>query len=133
MPIVVDPSAIIAIALTDEASGYAERVLDAIDSDGGQAPSIFWYELRNVLIVSERRGRITPEASGAFLATLAELPIEILPLPHESNVLDIARRWNLSVYDAACVELAVRSGARLATLDKRLGKAARNAGAEVLV
>ena len=133
MPLVVDPSAILGIAMEDEAAHFADTVLRAIQEDGALAPSIFWYELRNVLVVSERRGRITEERTSAFLALLAELPIELSEAPAEGGVMDLARRHALSVYDASYLELAVRSGAPLATLNQGLRRAAAKAGAEVFV
>ena len=120
MSIVVDPSAILGAAMEDEEADFAGSVLDEIQRNGASAPSIFWYELRNVLVVNERRGRIAREKTMAFLATVGELPIELPSLPSEAGVIDLARRYELSVYDAAYLELAVRLGAPLATLDARL-------------
>jgi predicted nucleic acid-binding protein len=131
MPVVVDPSAIVGLAMEDEAADFAESVLTEIENGGGLAPSIFWYELRNVLVVNERRGRITPEATTTFLATLEELPIEIEDLPSEAGVLLLARKHQLSVYDGAYLELASRSGAPLATLDTRLRDVAVAVGARL--
>lgn len=131
MPVVVDPSAILGIAMEDEAADFAEAVLEAILEDGALAPSIFWYELRNVLVVNERRGRISEERTETFLALLADLPIDLSEAPAEAGVLGLARRHDLSVYDASYLELAVRSGAPLATLDTGLRRAAAGAGATV--
>ncbi len=127
MPIVVDPSAILGLALDDEAADFAGLVLGEIETGGALAPSIFWYEVRNVLVANERRGRITPDQTDAFLASLADLPIELSPLPPDLGVLDLARRHGLTVYDAAYLELASRSGVSLATLDSQLRGAARSA------
>ena len=52
---------------------------------------------------------------------------------HVSGVLPVARKYNLSAYDAAYLELSLRYGAPLATLDAKLRKAARQAGATVFV
>ena len=131
MPVVVDTSAVLGVAMEDEAADFAIAVLEEIQQDGALAPSILWYELRNVLVVSERRGRISEQKSAAFLALLAELPIELTEPPSEGGVLELARRQGLSVYDASYLELAVRSGAPLATLDTGLERAALRAGAEV--
>ena len=128
MTVVVDPSAILGIAMEDEKADFAESVLDEIQRSGASAPSIFWYELRNVLVVNERRGRIAKETTTAFLATVEELPIEMPGLPSEVGVIDLARTYELSVYDAAYLELALRLGAPLATLDTGLRDAAGKAG-----
>lgn len=131
MPIVVDPSAVLAIAMTDEAAEFADAVLEAIQQTGALAPLLFWYELRNVLVVSERRGRIAEEKSAAFLELVSGLPIELVRPPAEGGTMALARRHRLSVYDAAYLELSIRAGASLATLDSGLRKAAAKAGAEL--
>jgi len=105
-------------------------LIDAVRDVGGLAPPILWYELRNALVVNERRGRIQPERSTAFLILLGELPIVLQPLPPDAGVLDLARRLRLSVYDASYLELAVREGSPLATLDSTLREAARAVNTE---
>lgn len=50
---------------------------------------------------------------------------------HVSNVLPLARKYGLSAYDAAYLELSIRHGAPLATLDGRLVKAAKQAGVKI--
>ena len=131
MPLVVDPSALLALAMEDEAADYAASVLLEIEARGATAPSIFWYEVRNVLVVNERRGRISPERTDAFLASLTELPIEVVPVPAELGVVDLARKQGLSVYDAAYLELASRGGDPLATLDGALRVAASKVGVRI--
>lgn len=125
MAIVVDASALLCLAFDYEGLSYGMALLDAIRDEGALAPPILWYELRNSLIVNERRGRIPPERSTAFLALLEELPILLQPLPLDAGVLDLARRHDLSAYDASYLELAVREGLPLATLDESLRAAAR--------
>jgi len=125
MTIVVDASALLCLAFDDEGVPYGSALIDAIHHDGAIAPSILWYELRNALIVNERRGRIQPEMSTAFLALLGQLPIVIRELPADTGVMDLARRFQLSVYDAAYLELAIRERAALASLDGGLQTAAR--------
>jgi predicted nucleic acid-binding protein len=129
MAIVVDASSLLCLAFDDEGVPYGTALIEAIRDDGGLAPLILWYELRNALIVNERRRRIEPQDSAAFLALLAELPIVLQPVPSDAGVLDLARRLRLSVYDAAYLELAVRENATLATLDHAL----RNAGQRVRI
>ena len=50
------------------------------------------------------------------------------PMPPEAGVLEIARQHGLSVYDAAYLDLSIRAGAPLATLDKKLRHAAKRVG-----
>jgi prevent-host-death family protein len=125
MSIVVDASALLCLAFDDEGVPYGSALIDAIHHDGAIALSILWYEIRNALIVNERLGRIQPEMSTAFLALLAQLPIAIRELPTDTGVMDLARRFQLSVYDAACLDLAIRERVPLASLDGGLQAAAR--------
>jgi predicted nucleic acid-binding protein len=126
--LVVDPSAIVALALEDEDPQTALRVLGRIGSREGLAPPLFWYELRNVLMASERRGRITRADTDRFLSTFAVLPLEIAPLPSGDGIMALARKHELSIYDAAYLDLALENRASLATLDKKLQGAAIAAG-----
>lgn len=129
--LVVDPSAILALALSDEEADYADRVLEATLRHGAAVPSIFWYELRNVLLISERRGRLTEEQAIAFLEEFSHLPIECADHPPPDGTLQIARTHGLTVYDAAYLELALRRGVALATLDKKLRLVAQTIGVTV--
>lgn len=116
------------VAFKDEHSTLAAAVLDAIQDEGAIVPAQFWFEVRNVLVMSERRGRITPIQTHTFLAELDAQPIEIEPLPPEAALLNLARKHGLTVYDAAYLELAQRKSAPLATLDHALVIAATNEG-----
>lgn len=129
--LVVDASAILGLALAGEPNEYSDAVLTEVVTRETAAPAIFWFELRNVLVTSERRGRISASGTAAFLASVAELGIRIEPVPPESGVLEMARSHRLTVYDAAYLELAKRSRASLATLDARLAAAAEASGVPV--
>ena len=104
--------------------------MQPVRTEEAVVPSLWWFELRNILIVNERRRRITESATGAFLRDLSRLRIRIDPLPHEAGVLRLARLHRLSVYDAAYLEVAQRERLPLATLDKMLSAAARTEGVE---
>ncbi len=131
MALVPDVSAILSQAFDDEDAMYAEAVIEAIAADEALVPSIFWYEIRNALVMGERRKRLTPERTAAFLSDLALLPFGVDDLPREGIVLDLARSHTLTVYDAAYLELAQRKNLPLATLDGALAKAAVNSGVEL--
>src|ERR1700712_1072384 len=81
-----------------------------------------------ILIVNERKGRIQEADTGLFLQALAQFRIRVDRQPEQSFVLRAAREHNLSVYDAAYLELAYREKVPLATLDRRLADAARRVG-----
>jgi predicted nucleic acid-binding protein len=128
MAVVPDVSAILGQALDDEDATFAEAVIAAIARAEAVVPSLFWYEIRNVLVMAERRKRIPLARTTAFLSDLALLPFTVDNLPREASVLDLARRRSLTVYDATYLELAQRIDAPLATLDQALIAAARKEG-----
>src|SRR4051794_24077104 len=124
MAFVVDASVVASWAFLDEGHPVASEALNRLRTEPAQVPSLWWFEVRNTLIVNERRGRITEADTTAFLLDIARLPIVIDPTPDDSMTLMLARRHRLSVYDASYLELAMRLGFRLATLDKELRRAA---------
>ena len=104
------------------------RLLD----EEAMVPSVWSLEVRNILVVSERRGRIEPEDSDAFLRELLLLPIRIRPDEDESALLTLARKHQLTAYDAAYLDLAVRISVPVATLDRSLARAVRAEGLQVI-
>ena len=81
-------------------------------------------EIRNVLIVAERRGRIAAEHTQRAVRALNRLPILTDPAPNLDMAFYLARAHGLTFYDGLYLELAVRRRTALATLDHRLGRAA---------
>jgi predicted nucleic acid-binding protein len=105
-----------------------------VNEDSAIVPPTWSYEVANVLLVAERTRRKTEAETLKFLGLLAEMPIAVdqaEPKPFGS-VLTMARAHRLSTYDAAYLELAARLGLPLATLDKELIRAAREAGVKVI-
>ena len=119
MAFVVDASVTGAWCFPDESDSGAEALLDRLGEEPGLVPGLWWYEIRNILIVNERRGRIDAAGSAAFLADLGHLPIEIDQAPESSALLALARRHRLSAYDAAYLELAARTGTPIDTTQAR--------------
>jgi predicted nucleic acid-binding protein len=119
---VIDASITACWAFSDELDAAAAKARLAVDS--AVAPSLWWFEIRNTLIVNERRKRLQEDVCAAFLRLLAAMPIVIDRTPHEADVLELARRHRLTVYDAAYLELARRRREPLATLDRKLADAA---------
>ena len=128
MPVVLDNSIFLAWCMGDEDEPTASGAMQRIQEEGGVAPRIWWYELRNALLVNERRSRISPQQVRDTLADSLELGIEIEDQHDESLVLELARRFGLTVYDAAYLEVALRRSLSLATLDRRLREAAEAIG-----
>ncbi len=112
-------------AMMDESSAVAEFALEQLKVAGGVAPQLWWAELRNALLVAERRGRTTPAITDAALAALDALPVRLDRKPHGPMVLRLAREHDLTVYDALYLELALRENRPLATLDRKLARGLR--------
>ena len=130
----IDASVALAWCFPDEASDYADAVLLAVEGRTILVPSIWLVEISNALLVGERRKRIRQPEVRQFVELLKGLPIEEDRQPFAdtlSNVLPLAREQDLSAYDAAYLDVAIRHGAPLATLDPPLQRACRAAGISV--
>ncbi|MDW6021800.1 type II toxin-antitoxin system VapC family toxin [Mesorhizobium sp. BAC0120] len=133
MSIILDASISLAWVFDDEATPTIDAIFDRIASSGAFAPGLWRLEVANGLRMAVRRSRMSLEFRDEALARLARLPIEI---DQETNLhawqatLSLADRYALTVYDAAYLELAQRRRLPLATLDRRLDQAAREAGVE---
>ena len=113
----------------DENTPFTEGVLDLL-SPGTEVltPAIWPFEVANALLVAERRKRITVAQVTALLRRITGLPISVEPIEARyafEQVLSVARLQNLNEYDAAYLELALRAGLLLATLDDKLKQADR--------
>jgi predicted nucleic acid-binding protein len=123
---VIDASVVVCWYSPDESHPIADYAAQEITKISATVPELFWFELRNVLLVGERSGRITAIETARFLRLVNELPIEIDHEPDEGLVLSLARKHKLTVYDAAYLELALRRRLPIATLDRALVQAARS-------
>ncbi len=107
---------------------YADLVLQSMVESEAVVPHLWHLEAANVLLGAERRGDINVGEVERFIAQLENLPIQVDPLTaHQafSRTISLSRAYKLSSYDAAYLELAIREGLPLATLDKDLKKAAK--------
>src|SRR5437868_14699783 len=128
---VLDGSITLAWFFEDEADAYAESVEDALASAAAVVPSLWPLEVANGLLMGERRKRTTEAKVTQFVALVTSLPISIddeTAARAWQNSLHLARAHNLTVYDAAYLELALRRGLPLATLDDSLKAAAATVG-----
>ncbi|HEY1810546.1 MAG TPA: type II toxin-antitoxin system VapC family toxin [Acidobacteriaceae bacterium] len=132
MPFVVDASIAASWAFSDESSPDAAAALAALGRDTAWVPALWWFEIRNALVVNERRGRLTPATTAEFLRRLSHLRITEKRDPNESEILRLTRTYRLTVYDAAYLELAQGNEVPLATLDKALKDAAQAEGVPLL-
>lgn len=109
---------------------YAEAVLKSMADADALVPNLWHLEAINVLLGAEKHEDTTTGEVEAFIAQLENLPLYVDPLTtHQSfsRTIALARAYNLSSYDAAYLELAIREGLPIATLDKDLRKAAKKA------
>ena len=128
---VLDTSVAMAWCFEDESNPYADAVLDSLIDNAALAPSIWPLEVGNVLLVAERRNRISQPDSMRFLELLSSLPIKIESFSEQrmfEAILNLARKQKISSYDASYLDLAMQTGLKLATLDQSLRKAAGRCG-----
>ena len=124
MKLVLDASMAASWCFPDERTSSTQRVLaDLAERAAALAPRLWAYEIRSVVLKGLRRERIGHDDAQAFLDALAAIPIRLLDPPYD-NVFRTAKRFDLSFYDAAYLELALREGLPLATLDCQLQNAA---------
>ena len=124
---VLDSSVALAWVYREERSDAIAAVFEQVTEAGAWVPSLWRLEVANVLEMGVRRGR----NDAAFRdATLADF--ELMPIQSDSeterhawqSTLRLAERYRLTVYDAAYLELAMRRGLPLASLDRELRAAA---------
>ena len=125
---VLDSSVTMAWVLRDEQSAQADAALEQVAEIGGIAPALWWVEVRNVLVIAERRGRLTQEDTATAVQAIDALGIHLDHAPDNASLLQLARTHGLSAYDALYLELAVRQQRPLATLDHKLRAAAQAEG-----
>lgn len=130
-PLVLDASIAVSWFLDDEFDARSRHLLARLRQDEGIVPQHWHYEIRNALLVAERRGRATMSETEERLDSLNELPIRTDQQADLEEALRLARAHRLSFYDALYLELAKRSFALLATLDTGLAQAAISEGLEV--
>lgn len=129
--LVIDSSISLAWCFPDENDDYSQTVLDVLAFEQALVPDLWRLEVVNALLVGERRKRSTQANTATWMGFLSSLPIAV---DEETNAhafgdtLSLARAHNLSAYDAAYLELAMRRRLPLATLDDKLRAAAQAAG-----
>lgn len=131
MTFVLDASAAIAGVLPDESSQRAEAVLSRLTATRAVVPSLWIYEVASALRSAEFRERLSEADSALALRSLAALPLTTAE-PDMRHVVETARAFGLSVYDASYLALSMSRGIPLATFDARLAAAAVSAGVALL-
>jgi len=135
MAFVLDCSMTMAWVFSDEATDATDALRESLLSDSAVVPALWSVEVGNVLLVATRRGRIVEEDWVRVRRILAAFPIDVDPASPErvlSAVLPLASEHGISVYDAMYLELSLRLGLPLATLDRKLAAVCDAAGVETL-
>jgi predicted nucleic acid-binding protein len=133
---VLDCSIAMAWLFRDEATPKTTALLARMATETALVPAWWFIEIINVLAMAERKGRITPTQSDAFIADLGKLAIERddeAPGRAFTHLLALCRTHRLTSYDAIYLDLAIRRSLPLATLDDDLRRAARKLGVRLLV
>lgn len=135
MSFVLDASIAARWFLPDEANAQSEAILDRIaDGEAAIAPDIFRLEIQNLMLAAERVGRIMPDDVDGALEALRDLPIRLEPSANRflaGSEIALARRYDLTAYDAAYLACAERLGLELVTADGQLERASRHFGLPV--
>lgn len=129
----IDASIALAWSLSDERGEDALNVLAHVESHGAIVPTLWTYEVANVLALLQRRRRIDADRAASIGAALDALTIATVPpdAPRwRETTMSLAAQHALTAYDAAYLSLAIATNARLATLDRALHAAAMSRGME---
>jgi predicted nucleic acid-binding protein len=133
--IVLDASVALAWCFPDEVSDYADSVLEQVETQTVIVPPIWAVEIANALLVGERRKRIRQPEIRRFVDLMNGLSIVEEKQPFAdtvSNILPLAREYDLSAHDAAYLDVAIRHEIPLATFDGALQKACAKAGIKIV-
>jgi predicted nucleic acid-binding protein len=127
MGIVLDSSVALAWVYSDETTAAVREVFDQLRESGAWVPGLWRLEVANILEMGVRRGRHDADFRDSTLADFALLPIQVDPETDRhawGATAKLAARHRLTLYDACYLELALRRGLPLATLDQDLRRAA---------
>ena len=132
---VMDCSAVMSLLFLDEYNKQSEILEMLFKTHAAIVPSIWHYEVSNVISMTQENKRITEANALEFKAILKTLPIitdETSTVRAIEATLSLSREHKLTVYDAAYLELAMRLGLPLATRDAQLAAAALRVGVNVI-
>lgn len=132
MAFIVDASVAGAWLLPDEEHPFATEMMNQLADEDAVAPELLQHEIRSILLIAEKRGRIGEDMIYTALTRFRALPLRLVARSEDSEVIRVARRHALSAYDAAYLALTLTEGLPLATLDRKLAAAAREEKAIVL-
>jgi predicted nucleic acid-binding protein len=132
---IIDCSIAMTWCFPDEATPKSSQLLDRLADESALVPTLWFLEVANVLAMAEKRKRITAAKSDEFLSLIQTLDIEIdesAPGRAFTHLLPLCRTHRLTSYDAVYLDLAVRHGLPLASLDDDLRRGAKVLGVQLL-
>lgn len=133
MPFVLDNSVVSGWLLENQASAYSDAVAGRMQTDRAIAPSLLLLEYTNVLRTACKRQKLIATQAQAMLSMLAILPIDFeTAAANSAQLFDLSLRYDLTSYDAAYLDLALRRSLPIATQDQALAHAAMLAGVGVV-
>jgi predicted nucleic acid-binding protein len=125
MAFVVDASIVAAWFLPDETNDIADLALSRLENEDALAPDLLLHEMRNILLMAERRKRIIMEDVLTIFSRIENMPIDIITDRDSISIVRLARQHNLTAYDAAYLSLALHLKVPLVTADAKLAAAAK--------
>jgi len=134
---VLDASVVLTWCFPDEKTQEALEISERIAAGERVPVPAFWrHEVLNALLMGEKRKRLTVELTHAFIDDLNCLPVDVDNEATSATVFQttqrLCRKHGLTAYDAAYLEIAMRSGHALATVDDDLRRAALAEGVPAL-
>jgi len=117
---VIGTSVVMGWCLVDEDCAYGDKVLESLESAEAIAPVVWPLEIGNLLVEAERRKQLNKSATIRFLDLLDELPIIVVQEPPErmtKEILALGRERQISTCDASYLDLAMRTGLPIDSLD----------------
>lgn len=132
---VIHPSVLVAWLAANERTAQSDALLDQTEAKGALAPTLWRYEAANLLAMLRRRRQASEAVVDEMVSALPRLRIAI---DTETDprlfgpIYALSVKRNISVYDAAYLDLAARRGLPLAALDHELRRAAHDEGIPLL-
>ncbi|MCL1874979.1 MAG: type II toxin-antitoxin system VapC family toxin [Synergistaceae bacterium] len=131
---IIDASIILAWYNPEEENSYADDILSCLNEEIAITPQLCCLEINNVMRTFEKKGKISSFDTERAIASINDLPIKLdnRPVNFENPfMMSLARKYDLTIYDACYLELAARLNLPIATLDKKLIEAAKQAGVQI--
>ena len=129
---ILDCSISMSWCFEDEFDEYAQKVLNSLKLNTALVPSLWVLEVTNVLLMAEKRNRLKSADSTRFLELLNSLPIYAADsIFSSSEIINVARNYKLTSYDAIYLLLAMHEGQAIATKDKELSNSCLENGVHI--